>query len=121
MPRSTTYRVIQGIVLAVVLGILVHIFIIDSYIVRGDSMAPGLLGGDVVFVNKLRYSRSSPPAEGDIVVGHFRSFSATVVKRVVAVPPERVTVTPTALYVQDGREGTSTPISDIQYIELPGE
>lgn len=121
MQRSTAYRVIQGLVLALLLGILIHIFIIDSYIVRGDSMAPGLLGGDVVFVNKLSYSRSRPPERGDIIVGRFRTLDARVIKRVVALPPERVTVTPTAVYVEIGREGAMTKIEDVPYIQLPGE
>lgn len=121
MQRSTAYRVIQGVVLALILGILIHIFIIDSYVIRGGSMAPGLLGGDVVFVNKLSYNRSRPPERGDIVVGHFRTLDARVIKRVVALPLEWITVTPTAVYVQDGREGIMVKIEDIPYMQLPGE
>jgi len=121
MPHSTAYRIIQGAVLAIILGALVHVFIIDSYIIRGDSMAPGLLAGDVVFVNKLSYSRSVPPEREDIVVGHFRTLDATVIKRVVALPPEWVTVTPTSVLVEIGREGAPSAIDDTLYIQLPGE
>jgi signal peptidase I len=119
MTRSTLYRIVQGVVLALIVILLLHIFVFDSYIVRGDSMAPGIVEGDVVVINKLAY-QSRQPKRGDIVVGRFRALESIVVKRVIAVPPEWITITPSTVYVQEGRGGTTTPVSDTQYIELPG-
>ena len=116
----TSRRPYQIVILAIIGAVLVRVFVLDSFIVQGDSMAPSIIAGDYVFVEKFAYQRREP-APGDIVVGRFRELDIRAIKRVIAVPPEWVTVTPTEIFVQDGREGTSTRVADRQYIELPGE
>lgn len=116
--RSAIYRIFQGSILAVLLVILLRIFVFDSSIVKGDSMAPNLLSGDYIFIDKLAY-RSHAPQAGDVIVGTFRGSRLRVIKRIIAVPPQWVTITPTTVYIQNGREGTSTELTE-PYIELPG-
>lgn len=42
-------------------GVFLRVFVIDSYIVRGNSMEPTINEGDYVFVNKLSYAFSKEP------------------------------------------------------------
>ena len=76
-------------IVVLITGIVIRIFFIDSFTVIGDSMAPTLVDGDYVFVNKHIYTRIMPQ-RGDIVVGNFRSIEPKIIKRVVGLPGEWV-------------------------------
>ena len=73
-----------------------------SFIVSGDSMAPGLADGQKVLVNGFIY-KFTQPKPGDVIV--FLPNGNTnlnyYVKRVVAVPGDRVYVVDGTLYVND--------------------
>jgi signal peptidase I len=112
-------HVLQVLILLVITVIGVRVFLVDSFIVVGDSMAPSVTGGDYVFVNKTAYVGKNP-VPGDIIVGSFRNSNIKIIKRVIAVSPSWITVTPLDVTIKDGREGTSTVVNDQQYIELPG-
>ena len=69
--------------------------------VQGDSMAPALEGGQVLLVNRLAY-RFSPPQRGDIVVIQSPAdASAVVVKRIVGLPGERLSIRQGVISVND--------------------
>lgn len=86
-----------------VAAILVLAFVVFGYVllpVRGDgpSMSPAIEQGDVVFVNRLGYWRSSPQ-RGDIVAVRLAGPRLVYVKRVVALPHERVRIDQGTVFV----------------------
>lgn len=88
-PRKTPWT-LKALYFFVVLGVsavFLRTFVIDSFIVSGDSMAPTVVDGDYVFINKLAYLMSSPGRD-DVVVGNFRDDGVRVIKRVVGLPRE---------------------------------
>jgi signal peptidase I len=71
---------------------VVRPFIVAAYWVPTESMVPTLLVGDRVFANKFIY-RFAEPERGDIVVFEdVEGGEDDLIKRVVAVPGERVRV-----------------------------
>ncbi len=93
---------ILGVSISLILAIVLVYFMGVSFIVSGDSMAPGLADGQKVLVNGFIY-KFSQPKPGDVIV--FLPNGNTnlnyYVKRVVAVPGDRVYVVDGTLYVND--------------------
>ncbi len=79
-------------VIAVVFSIILRIFVIEPYIVPTPSMAPTLLVGDRVIVNKLEY-KFGPVERGDIVAIFSPLEKKNLVKRVIGLPGEEVSFT----------------------------
>ncbi len=80
-------------------------FVVFGYVllpVRGEgpSMSPAIEDGDLVFVNRLGYWRSSP-RRGDIVAVRLAGPRVVYVKRVVALPGERVRIDQGTVFVND--------------------
>jgi signal peptidase I len=86
----------------------------DHYFVPSGSMLPTVEPDDHVFVDKLAYGlrvplldayalHFTPPARGDVVVLLSPDEGTVLLKRVVGVPGDRVTVTDGTLVI-DGRE-----------------
>ena len=85
------FLVMLLIAFALVFG-FVRPFIIEAFYIPSESMVPTLKVGDRVFVNKFVY-RFWEPEKGDIVV--FRSVEGDqedLIKRIVAVPGDKVAV-----------------------------
>lgn len=104
--RRKRKSVIWSLLIASVLtGVMLRVFVVDSFIVKGDSMAPSIINGDYVFVNKLAY-RDRGPERGDIVIGEFRGLDEmAAIKRVVGLPKEWVFIENGDIQVSTGRDG----------------
>lgn len=95
---------IFGIALSVFLAAVVVIFLGKSTRVVGMSMEPTLENGQQIFIDRFLYILSSPKA-GDVVafLPNGNENSHYYVKRVVAVPGDKVRIADGTLYV-NGQE-----------------
>lgn len=91
-----------GIFISVILALVLVYFMGVSFIVSGESMSPGLVDGQKVLVNDLIY-KFTQPKPGDVIVflPNGNSNLNYYVKRVVAVPGDRIYVMDGNLYVND--------------------
>lgn len=113
MKTSTTRKAIYLIVVVLLTALLVRVFLIDSFVVIGDSMAPTMTSGDYIFVNKTAYWFSQP-ARGDIVVGNFRVMTEKkVIKRVLGLPGEWIFIENGNIYVSTERTGSKTEVGKL--------
>ena len=95
---------IFGIALSVFLAAVVVIFLGKSTSVVGMSMEPTLENGQQIFIDRFLYILSSPKA-GDVVafLPNGNENSHYYIKRVVAVPGDKVRIADGTLYV-NGQE-----------------
>ena len=97
----------ESIIIAVVLALVIRTFVVQAFKIPSGSMEDTLLIGDHILVNKLSYGLHIPvvdpkirlmgllgdPQRGDIIVFPFpRDPSRDFIKRVIALPGERVEV-----------------------------
>ena len=77
---------------AIVIALLIHVFLAQATRVYGQSMEPNLHTNERLVIEKLSY-RFHGPRRGDVVVLHDPGGSPELlIKRVVGLPGERVTV-----------------------------
>ncbi len=128
--RDIKIRQIIQILLVVGITVLaIRLFFIDSFIVKGDSMAPAVLDNDYVFVDKIsRYFRSFK--RGDIIVVKTRSLGNQVIKRIIGLPEERVEIAENQVWIKNNRQdpgeilfetyisGLATPSIGLNMIQL---
>ncbi|MGH2514080.1 MAG: signal peptidase I [Ktedonobacterales bacterium] len=99
-PSRFTREILETVILTLLIFFAIH-FSIQPFIVDGPSMQPGLRTGDLVMVNLLSYDFGSPQ-RGDVIVFHPPDDpTQQYVKRIIGVPGDTVTVTPTAVYVDN--------------------
>jgi signal peptidase I len=84
--------VIGTILPAVVIALAIHVFLAQATRVYGQSMQPNLHTDERLVIEKLSY-RFHGPRRGDVVVLHDpNGGSELLIKRVVGLPGERVTI-----------------------------
>lgn len=99
MPARKSLRLAMDALAGALLMIAVHAFVIQVSIVRGNSMEPALHDGDRLVVDRVTYSMADVD-RGDVVVLRYpRNPDVDFVKRVVAVPGDRVAMRAGVLFV----------------------
>ncbi|HEY4497797.1 signal peptidase I [Candidatus Giovannonibacteria bacterium RIFCSPHIGHO2_02_FULL_46_20] len=105
-------------VVIILSAILLRLFVIDSFTVQGDSMAPSILPGNYVFINKLAYRFGNEPRRGDIVVLATPSTQQKhIIKRIIALPKERIIIENGVIRIKNSREDDGRIIEE-QYLAL---
>ncbi len=109
----------ESLIIAIILALVIRAFLVQAFSIPSGSMEPTLLIGDYLLVNKFAYGIRNPltnkvlislsePQRGDVVVFIFpRDPSKDYIKRVVAVPGDRVEIRDKQLYING--ELTQTP------------
>lgn len=71
-----------------------------SSIVTSGSMEPTLHKGDHILVRRMRFTPENPPQRGDIIFFHYPLDGSTwLVKRVIGLPGETVTIFQGRVYI----------------------
>jgi len=101
--RGLAREILETVVLALVVALVVRTYGVQVFRVDGESMLPTLVHGDRLLVNKLVY-RFRPPAPGEVVViADPANPGRHIVKRVIAVAGDEVTVRGDAVWVNGRR------------------
>lgn len=115
--KSVTREYIESIVYAVLIALFIRTFLFEAFKIPTGSMIPTLEIDDHIFVNKLIYGVRIPftqirpwqwsdPQRGDIIVFEFPKEGddqgKDFIKRVVAVPGDRVRLKNNVLFVNGG-------------------
>src|SRR4051812_9604054 len=103
--RRAALDLIVIAVVAVGAAVLLRTFVVQQFVVDGQSMMSTLHSGDRVIVNKLSYHLHDP-RHGDIVVledsnGSFQDRD--LIKRVIALPGETIEYTDCQLFIDGER------------------
>jgi signal peptidase I len=101
---------VKTIVLAIVLALIIKNYAFAFYIVDGRSMEPTLQDGQVLMVNNFIY-RIDEPERGDVIIfviedvpgrrGNWFTGKNALVKRVIALPGDTVSIHDGQVYVND--------------------
>jgi signal peptidase I len=94
-------RWLRDIIISLAVSAFFILFLYQPVKVEGTSMMPTLDDQERVFINKFVY-RLEPIQRGDVVVFRYpRDTSKSYIKRVIAVPGDRVRIDDGLLYVND--------------------
>jgi signal peptidase I len=71
---------------------VIRTFLVQPFLVSGDSMVPNFSHGDYLLVDELTYAFREP-ARGEVAVFHYPNDPATYfIKRFIGLPGERVVI-----------------------------
>jgi signal peptidase I len=91
-------EIIETIALTIIIFVAIR-FSVQTFTVDGQSMEPGLHGGEYVLVNKLAYLFHGP-SRGDVIVFHYPvNPNLDFIKRVIGLPGDTIKITTNQVFV----------------------
>lgn len=111
--KSSLRETLETVLIALLLALVIRSFLVQQYVVDGQSMFPTLHHGDRLLVNKLVF-RLSDPKPGDVVVLEDPANPRRqLIKRVIATGGETIEVRNQVVFI-DGKplkEAFTNPVS----------
>jgi signal peptidase I len=108
---TRTHKILIAVLVALVAANLFRAFVMEGFIVRGDSMDPTIASGTYVFVNKFAYTFSSPK-RGDIIVVVPRDIKTKIIKRIIGLPGERLAIEGGHVVIRATRKDVGEPLAE---------
>jgi len=97
------FDLVKTVVLIVVLTYGIRIFIIQPFIVEGQSMEPSFKNGDYLITEKISF-RIRPPERGEIVIFHPPDNpEVNYIKRIVGLPGDIIKISDGAVHINGSR------------------
>ncbi len=89
---ASALEVLEVAFVAIGAVLLIRNFLVQPFLVSGESMAPTFENGDYLLVDELSY-RLRTPERGEVVVFRYpRNESTYFIKRIIGLPGERVLI-----------------------------
>jgi signal peptidase I len=102
-PPSGVHSWVRDLVVSVAVSAFIIIFLYQPVRVEGTSMLPMLEDQDRLFINKIAY-RVGDIHQGDVVVFQYpHDHAKSYIKRVIALPGDRIRINDGDVYVNDKR------------------
>lgn len=116
---SRWYALVAILLVFPVVALAVRTFLFQTFDARSSSMSPTLNAGDYFFVEKFAYA-IAVPQRGDLIVFRAAEGTRTVsyVKRIVALPGDRVQLISGRLYINGGAVGIAPTPERWAYCEF---
>ncbi len=95
---STVKEIIQTALISLAIFFFVYIFLVQPHRVKGDSMMPNFLDGELLLTEKISY-RFGKPERGDVIVFRAPGKSVDFIKRVIGLPGESVRIQDGIVYI----------------------
>jgi signal peptidase I len=100
-PLRALVNLLHDLAIAVIICIFLITYVVQAFKVQGSSMAPRLVDGERILVNKFIY-RFRPIQRGDVVVFWYpEDPEVSFIKRVVAIPGDRIEIVSGRVLVND--------------------
>jgi len=116
MKKIISKEIFSLLIVVIIVTVLIRLFVFDVFVVKGDSMAPSILNGEIVFVNKTAYYFDTPK-RGDVIVVIPRNMNSKIIKRVIGMPRERIEILENRVVIRNEKGGEEVPFSE-GYLEF---
>ncbi|MBI4667455.1 MAG: signal peptidase I [Nitrospinae bacterium] len=135
---AAAFEMFKGAIVALLLVVFLKGSMVEANQIVSGSMIPTLMEGDFIIVNKIKYGLHLPfvgkmvyvwssPDRGDVVTfqppaGSFDGIGKIFVKRIVAIPGDRVEIVDSRLYINGQPVETSRSLNHTgEYLESMGD
>jgi len=96
---AAIFDFLQSIVVVLAIMVMIYLFIMSPQEINGASMEPTFENGEYILTNKIVYKIYNPK-RGDVVIFKSpRNKEIDFIKRVIALPGERVKIIDNAFYI----------------------
>lgn len=110
---NSWWEIIKFSILAFIIIVPIRLFIVQPFIVSGESMIPTFHDGDYLIIDEISY-RLHGPRRGDVIVFHPPKQKKDIyyIKRIIGLPGETITVKNGKVSITDNNTKTTVELNE---------
>ncbi|MCX6810601.1 MAG: signal peptidase I [Candidatus Berkelbacteria bacterium] len=113
---SFLFDLAKTFVVVMLIAFAIRYFVIQPFVVDGDSMMPTFVNNEYLIAEKISYDFTQP-SRGDIVIFRYpKNPSIIYIKRIIGLPGETVTIKDGKVYIADSLDATPLQVTE-SYID----
>lgn len=112
------FEIAYTILFISIIAFTIRFFIIQPFLVKGESMEPSFKDREYLIVNEISYRLGEKPKRGDVIVFKYpRDLRENYIKRIIALPNEKIKISEGEIEIsnKDNNEGTELKENYIPY------
>jgi len=104
-----------------IIAFTIRFFVIQPFMVKGESMEPTYRNGEYLIVNEISYRLGAKPQRGDVIVFKYpKDPKENYIKRIIGLPGEKIEIKDNKLYLyknSSSSQGTELKEDYLPYID----
>ncbi len=109
---ASLLEVVEVAVIAIAAVFIVRHYLVQPFLVSGESMVPNFHNGDYLLIDELTY-RLRQPERGEVIVFRYPGNESTYfIKRIVGLPGERVKIEDGKVMISNGEHPDGMPLKE---------
>jgi len=110
------WEIVKIVVISLIIIIPIRLYVIQPFIVEGDSMMPNFHDGEYLIVDEISY-RFNSPQRGDVVIFHPPSDPKNYfIKRIIGLPGETVELREGKIYIYNSEYPDGIRLNEANYL-----
>ena len=110
------WEIIKIVVISLVIIVPIRLYVVQPFIVEGDSMTPNFHDGEYLIVDEISY-RFRAPQRGEVVILHPPQAEKTYyIKRVIGLPGETLELRDGRIYIYNDEFPDGRVLSEVNYL-----
>ena len=111
-----TWEIIKIVVISLIIIIPIRLYVIQPFIVEGDSMEPNFHDGEYLVVDEISY-RFALPQRGQVVVFHPPADPRNYyIKRIIGLPGETVELKEGKIFIRNSEHPEGIRLNEANYL-----
>jgi signal peptidase I len=99
----SAFDFIKTVLTIIILAIVIRLFIVQPYIVEGQSMEQSFKNNDYLITEKISY-KFREPERGEVIIFHPPDNpSISYIKRVIGLPGDKIDIKDGSIYINDAK------------------
>jgi len=111
------YEFIKTIAFILVIFFVIRYFLIQPFIVDGNSMEPNFHDKEYLLVDKISY-KFKEPQRGDVIIFHPPNKSIFYIKRIIGLPGEKIVIEQEKIFIYNKQYPNGMELQE-HYLKTP--
>ena len=95
------FQIAKSVDILLILGLLFRSFILQPFLVEGNSMEPNFHNQEFLMVDRISH-KLTPPKRGEVIIFRFpKNTSEDYIKRIIGLPGENIKIENSQVFVND--------------------
>jgi len=109
---SFLFDLLKTFVIVALVAFAIRYFVIQPFVVDGDSMLPTFINNEYLIAEKISYDFKNP-SRGDVAIFRYpKNPEIIYIKRIIGLPGETVEIKNNSVYIADSTESQAKKLSE---------